>query len=224
MKILKEFNTFIILSGAVTILFYLIPLFNFLIYPTILLLSVIQEIIHGLLGLVIKKKIFLLSMAESSEKSITTFMTIGKAFGAPFTILLGYICSKTNIGSRILIVTITVLFIITEILWSKNCYGFLVIGFFCIILLWLALSKNYRTTRLLLFFCSLQLNIALFFESNFIFTVFGKNISKDGNIQIGTNKLLLAPWMYTATYVSFLVIILSFGLRTAIKNNKGEKF
>lgn len=219
MKILKEFNTFIILSAAITILSYLIPLFNFLIYPNILLLSLIQEITHGLLCLIIKKEIFISFIVENSEKSTLKFITISETLGIPFMILLGYICSKTNTGSRILLTIISIFFIITETLWTKNYYGFLLIGFFCMVFLWLALSRNYKTTQMLLFFCSLQLNIALFFKSNHVFAILSDSTIRNSNVQI---ELFFPLWMYKITYISFLVMILSLGLKSAIKAGKCE--
>lgn len=214
---LKKFNTFLIINGAIVILSYLIPSFVFLIYPTILLFSVIQEIMHGLLCLSISKHFFMSFDMQNSQKFIIPLKTVSETLSVMVIILLGYICSKTYLRSKVFLTLICTLFMTTEALYTKNYYSFLVIGIFCIILVWPILNKNNKISQMFLFFFSLQLNIALLFSKNFL--VFNNNIAKNNNIQKITGTLH-TPWICTIIYTAFLIAILNSGLKAAIKNNK----
>ncbi|MES2503882.1 MAG: M50 family metallopeptidase [Myxococcota bacterium] len=225
----KSVRWFLCISTLVTLALYVLPFGGLVIYPLLMLSTLVHEMGHGLTALLVGGKFYTLQMWANGSgvaqiggldnRWESAIVSAGGLLGPAIAAALGLVMSKQENLSRLTFSLLGAFLICAEFLWVRNLFGWFFVGSLGALYLWLAQQSNAWITRAALIFFSLQLSLSVFSRADYLFTPVAytsAGIMPSDVAQIAA-ALWLPYWFWGGACALFSGLVLLLGLRIALK-------
>jgi len=219
-------RTMLLVSGAVTLVLYMLPFGGILARPLLLLSTLVHELGHGLTSLLLGGGFHRLEMwpsgAGASEIDASAFGPLrlalaaaGGLVGPAVAATLCFTLGRTGRGARACLLALGVLLLIAEVLVVRNVFGLAFTGLVAAACLFTALRGTPTAVRLAVVFVAVQLALSVFSRADYLFTrtVNTPNGQFPSDVERIAQALWLPYWLWGTLCGAFSIAVLGWGLR-----------
>lgn len=215
----------LLLAAALTVAIYWLPYGEWLGWPLILLSTLVHELGHGLMALLLGGQFMALYIwPDASGLAVyqgayspwqQALIAATGLLGAPMAAAGLFGAGSSAIASRRVLAGFAALLLLVAVLWARNLFGFVFIVALITILGWIALKAGAHAAQFAVVFLSVQLCLSVFSRSDYLFmraaeTAQGMGPSDTAQIAAA---LFLPYWFWGAAVGLASVLILSLGIR-----------
>lgn len=216
-------------SVIVTVLLYMIPLGGFVIYPLMLLSTLVHELGHGVMAEIVGGDFQRFQMfADGSGVAHHTgnvgnvgraLISAGGLVGPAIMAGVGFVVARRKKASRILLGIGAVALLAAEILVVRNGFGLVFVGAIIAGLGWLVWRKSAETIQFVLVFLSVQLSLSVFSRGDYLFTEYAETGA--GRLPSDVTHMAQALggpyWVWGLACGAFSVLMLAGGMWVFLK-------
>jgi hypothetical protein len=167
-------------SIAVTLLLHVIPLGGFLIYPLMLLSTLVHELGHGVTALAVGGEFQNFQMwADGSGMARwngdvsaggRALISAGGLVGPALVAGIGFLAARRKTAARVAMGLGALALLAAEILVVRNAFGLVFVGLLVASMGWLLVRKSAPTVQTVLVFLAVQLSLSVFSRGDYLFT------------------------------------------------------
>jgi hypothetical protein len=223
---LSSARTVLLVSGAVTLVLYLIPYGQLLSRPFLLLSTLAHEMGHGLTAVLLGGRFQRFAMwangAGVAEIELSGFGRIRQALtiagglvGPAVAAALFFTIGRTSRGAHLCLLVLGLLLVVAEILVVRNPFGFVFVGVVAAACLLVALRGSPAAAQIAVVFVAVQLALSVFSRADYLFTRVARNPTGvfPSDVQRIAQLLWLPYWFWGALCGALSLAALAWGLR-----------
>lgn len=216
-------------AAALTLALYLVPQLEGLARPLSLLSTVVHELGHGLMALLLGGELHRIQvwpdgsgMAEYSGdfgRFAQAATAAGGLLGPPLAALALFVSSRSASAARRGLAVFALLLLLALLLWVRNVFGLCFIAALCALLLLLLWKGGARAAQLMAAFLAMQLTLSVFARADYLFTARAQTAQGWGRSDTGqiADALLLPYGFWGALIAVASLAILWIGLRSVAR-------
>ena len=144
------------------------------------------------------------------------WISAGGLIGPAVTAAIMFALGKRARTSRGALAVFGVVMIVVDILFVRNLFGFLYVGFFGLLFLVIALKTGIQFARFVMVFVATQLALSVFSRADYLFTSSANSGASD--VAQMAEALFLPYWCWGIICGGFSIAVLAVGVRQYIKN------
>lgn len=174
-------------SVAITALLYAIPYGHYVAYPLVLLSTLVHELGHGLTAVLVGGNFHDFRMWLDGSGVAThsghygalasALVSAGGLVGPAIAAAIGLACSRRAKAARAFLLLIGLGLAVAEIVVVRNMFGWVFVGVLAFLCLAIAMGAPARTAQVSVIFLSVQLALAVFSRSDYLFTAVAETSS-----------------------------------------------
>jgi hypothetical protein len=223
---LSSARTVLLVSGAVTLVLYLLPYGQLLSRPFLLLSTLAHEMGHGLTAVLLGGRFQRFAMwangAGVAEIELSGFGRIRQALtiagglvGPAVAAALFFTIGRTSRGAHLCLLVLGLLLVVAEILVVRNPFGFVFVGVVAAACLLVALRGSPAAAQIAVVFVAVQLALSVFSRADYLFTRVARNPTGvfPSDVQRIAQLLWLPYWFWGALCGALSLAALAWGLR-----------
>ncbi len=221
---------YLILIGLATAVLWQFQIGRFILYPFTILGTWFHEMGHGLSAIILGGSFIRLDIfpdasgiAVHSENSylaalgralIATGGPIGPTIAGSLFIVAS---SKKNL-TRLILFLLALVLIISDILWVRTLFGFVIILIFGLLVGFISLKANDKVQKFTLQFLGIQAFLSLYLSLNYLFSSGGivNGVAFKSDTQHMADNLLLPYWFWAVVILAFSLFLIYFSFRKVI--------
>lgn len=183
-EVSKRARRVLIGSIIVTLLLYVIPLGGFVIYPLMLLSTLVHELGHGITALTVGGTFHKFQMwADGSGVANWSgdvgaggraLVSAGGLLGPAIVAAIGFLSARRKRAARICMWLGAAALIAAEVLVVRNVFGIVFVAVVATGLTWVSMRKTVETTQIVLVFLAVQLSLSVFSRGDYLFTEYAE--------------------------------------------------
>ena len=213
-------------SVAITLLLYFIPFGNYVIYPLLLLSTLAHEMGHGLAAELVGGDFDRFQM-WSDGSGVASYIAAPSRFGQALIAAGGlvgpaiaaailFVLARNAKNARRVFVAIALLLTLLLLLYVRNLFGFGFVALLTISALLIARIVTDEMAQLLLVFVAVQLALAVFSRSDYLFTPVAETSGgrMPSDVAQISAALYLPYWFWGAACGAFSVLVLWRGFKS----------
>jgi hypothetical protein len=225
----RQARTALVVSIALTIALYWLPLGTRLAYPLVLLSTLAHELGHGFAALLVGCDFdaFVL-YSDGSGAAMTSgtpgrfasaFISAGGLVGPAIAAAGCFIVGRHGRMSRSALVLIGVLLVVALIMVIRNFFGWFFVGSVAGICLWSGARARLDTCQVVVLFVGVQLALSVFSRSDYLFTSVARTAlgNQPSDVAQIANALFLPYWFWGLACGGFSLLVLFLGLQTFLR-------
>lgn len=215
----------LLLATGLTLLLYLIPGGRWIIWPLLLISTVVHELGHGLVALAVGGQFHSLQiwpdasgMAQYSgpfSRVSQAAVAAGGLLGPAVVAGLLFICGPHLRACRIVLGVSAGILALACLLWVSNLFGWLFVAALALLLLFAALKAPDGWTQFITVFLAVQLALSVFARADYLFT--GTAVTAAGTMPSDVGQIAQALWLPYLVWGALIalasLLVLAFGLR-----------
>ncbi|TDU28491.1 peptidase M50B-like protein [Panacagrimonas perspica] len=211
-------------AAALTLALYFVPQLGVVARPLSLLSTVVHELGHGLVALMLGGDLHRLyvwsdgsGVAQYSGdfgRFASAATAAGGLLGPPVAAMFLFLASRSEIGARRALAVFALVLSISLLLWVRNLFGLFFIASLCALLVLLLWKGSARVAQLVTAFLAMQLTLSVFSRADYLFTASAQTaqgLGPSDTAQIA-EALLLPYWIWGALIAAVSLVVLWVGL------------
>ncbi len=216
-------------SIAATLLLHVIPLGGFVIYPLMLLSTLVHELGHGLVALAVGADFQEFRMwADGSGVAKWSgnvggtgraLIAAGGLVGPAIVAAAGFLAARRRGLARAAVASGAIALLAAEVLVVRNAFGLVFVGVVVAGLGWLLWRKSSETVQIVLVFLAVQLSLSVFSRSDYLFT--DSAVTAAGTMPSDTAHIAQAVggpyWLWGLACGAFSLVVLAGGTWVFLK-------
>lgn len=170
----------LIASIVVTFLLHVIPFGGFVMYPLMLLSTLVHELGHGVTALLVGGEFEKFQMwADGSGMAHwhgavgsggRALVAAGGLVGPAVLAGIGFLAARRRTAARVALAAAALALLAAQILVVRNAFGLVFVGLIVAGLTWLLVRKSAETVQTVLVFIAVQLSLTVFSRGDYLFT------------------------------------------------------
>lgn len=222
----------LVIIGLATIAIWQFSFGRLFLYPFVILGTWFHEMGHGIAAMVLGGNFIRLEInADGSGTAYHTANTILGGLGNAFIAGAGPIgptiagsifvlfSAKTRF-SRITLFLLGIFLILSDIIWVRTLFGFLMILAFGALFIYISLYGKDKLQKITMQFLGIQAFLSLYLSIDYLFstggTAGGNSFSSD--TQVISQSLLLPNWFWASIILLFSLYMIIFSIRSVYKS------
>jgi len=213
-------------SIALTIALYWLPLGTTLAYPLVLLSTLAHELGHGIAAMLVGCEFdaFVL-YSDGSGAAMTrgtpgrfasAFISAGGLVGPAIAAAGCFVVGRQGKMSRTALVLIGVLLVVALIMVIRNIFGWFFVSSIAAICLWSGAKARVDTCQVVVLFVGVQLALSVFSRSDYLFTSVAQTAigNQPSDVAQMADALFLPYWFWGIACGGFSLLVLFWGLQS----------
>lgn len=223
---------YLIIIGLATAVLWQFQIGRFILYPFTILGTWFHEMGHGLSAIIlggnfIRLDIFSDASGIAVHSDNSYLGALGRALiaaGGPIgPTIAGSLfvvgSSKKNL-TRLILFLLSLVLIISDILWVRTTFGFIIILIFALLIGFIALKTGDKVQRISLQFLGIQAFLSLYLSVSYLFSGGGviNGVTFKSDTQHIADSLLLPYWFWATCILAFSIFLIFFSFRKVIRS------
>lgn len=211
-------------SVVVTFLLYLIPGGQWIIYPLLLLSTLVHELGHGVTAILVGGHFDRFEMwpdgsgvaywAGADNRLELALVAAGGLVGPAIGAALGFLLGRNAKQARWALYALSLGLFLALLLVVRNFFGAAFVVFLLVLLLWVARSASEEMAQLILLFLSVQLALSVYSRSDYLFTPTAQTAegAMPSDVGVIEQALWLPYWFWGGVCGLFSLAVVVYGL------------
>lgn len=214
-------------AAALTLALFLVPQLDVIARPLSLLSTVVHELGHGVVALLLGGDLHRLSIwsdgsglaqyAGDFGRLASAAIAAGGLLGPPVAAMFLFVASRGERPARRALAVCAAVLLIALVLWVRNLFGLFFVGSLAGVLILLLWKASATVAQLVTAFLAMQLTLSVFSRADYLFTSSAQTaqgVGASDTAQIA-QALWLPYWVWGALIAGMSLAILFVGLRSA---------
>jgi hypothetical protein len=219
----------VILACGITLLLYLIPFLNPLAYPFMLLSTLVHEMSHGFMAILVGGHFDSFQMwadgsgvarIEGDFGNVSRALVAAAGLVGPAVVsCLFFLSIKSDYRSRVMLASFGIILAMSILLVVRNLFGAFFVSVMVALCFYFSFGSGKKYSKLVVTFLAIQLSLSVFSRSDYLFTDTAMTSAgpKPSDVAQIADALFLPYWFWGIVCGLFSVGILIFGIRRAFK-------
>lgn len=190
-------------AAALTLALYFIPYGRYLLWPLLLFSTLMHELGHGLMALVMGGRFASLQMWPNGSGLAShaghynaleqAAIAAGGLLGPAVAALFMFLGARRRRSAQAALLLLSLLLLAAAVLWVRNIFGLLYVAVTAGLLLWLAVRGSAAAAQMATVFLAIQLSLSVFARSDYLFTA--KAQTGGGTLPSDVAHIAQALWL-----------------------------
>jgi hypothetical protein len=219
----------IILASAITLVLYLVPFLSPIAYPFLLLSTLVHEMGHGLMAILVGGHFDSFKMwADGSGVAIIggNFSPFSRALVAAFGLIgpsvvayLFFSVIKLEHRARFMLASFGIVLVISIMLVVRNLFGIFFVAILSGLCFYFSLGNGKKYCQIVLAFFAAQLALSVFSRSDYLFTKTALTSAgpMPSDVAQIADALFLPYWFWGILCGLFSIAVLVFGVKRVLR-------